>query len=138
VDASIVAKWVLPDEPHQENAVKLMEDYVSGTAELCAPSFISQEIANALWRAVKLRRISDEDAQVSLKALNDMQIELYELDWDQLSQTLKIACKLNLTIYDASYLFLTQKVKSRLITADNKLYEMVKGHFEVLHIKDYL
>jgi predicted nucleic acid-binding protein len=63
VDASVVAKWVLPGEPYQENAVKLKEDFASGTAELCAPSFITQEVANSFWRAVKLGRLSEEDAQ---------------------------------------------------------------------------
>ena len=138
MDASVVAKWVLPDEQHQENAVKLKEDSASGTAELCAPSFITQEVANSLWKAVKLKRIPEEDAQEALKALNDMQIELYELDWNQLSQALGIACKLNMTIYDASYLFLANENKINFITADNKLYETAKRHFGVIHVKDYL
>ena len=137
VDASVVAKWVLPGEPYQENAVKLKEDHVSGTAELCAPAFIAQEVGNAFWRAVKLRRLSKEDAQEALKALNDMKIELHELNWTEASQGLNIACTLDLAIYDAAYLFLTNKTKARLITADNKLYETAKRNFEVLHLKDY-
>jgi len=138
VDSNVVAKWVLPGEPYQENAVRLKEDHVSGLAELCAPNLIVQEVANALWRAVKLGRISEEDAQEALEALNDMRIELHELNWAQISQGLSIACKLDLTIYDASYLFLANKMKARFITADNRLYETAKGHFGILHVKDYL
>ena len=138
VDASVVAKWVLPGEPYQENAIKLKDDHVLGRVDLCAPAFLVQEVANALWRAVKLRRLAEEDAQEALKALNDMRIELHEIDWAQASQGLEIACKLNIALYDASYLFLTNKMKARLITADNKLYETAKGHFEVLHVKDYV
>ena len=138
MDASVVAKWVLPVEMYQENALKLRNDNTSGRAELFAPTILSAEVANALWRAVKLKRLSEEDAQEALKALNDMRIELHELDWAQASQGLEIACKLNIALYDASYLFLTNKMKARLITADNKLYETAKGHFEVLHVKDYV
>jgi predicted nucleic acid-binding protein len=138
VDASVVAKWVLPGEPHQENAVKLKQDYISGIASLSAPAFITLEVANAMWRAVKLGRIIEEDAQEALKALNDMRIELHESDWIQASQGLSIACKLDLTIYDASYLSLTDKTKAQFITADNKLYEKAKQHFGVLHLKNYL
>lgn len=138
MDASVVAKWVLPGEPYQEKAIKLKEDQASGIVELCAPSFIVQEVANSLWRAVKLKRIAEEDAQEALKALNDMRIELYELDWTKLSQALSISCKLNVTIYDAAYLFLNNEIKIPLITADNKLYEMAKSHFKVIHVKDYL
>ena len=138
MDASVVAKWVLPGEPYQENAVKLKQDYVSGITSLSAPAFITSEVGNALWRAVKLGRIIEEDAQEALKALNDMRIELHESDWVQASQGLSIACKLDLTIYDASYLALTDKTKAQFITADNKLYEKAKKHFGVLHLKNYL
>ena len=138
VDASVVAKWVLPGEPFQENAVKLKEDSVSGTANLCAPAFLAQEVANSLWKAVKLGRTAEEDAQDALKALGDMQIELHDLSWVPLSRVLSIACKLDLTVYDAGYLFLTEKTKSCFVTSDNKLYEKAKKHFEVMHIKDYL
>ena len=138
MDASVVAKWVLPGEPYQENAVKLKEDHVSGVAFLSAPAFITQEVGNALWRAVKLGRIVEEDAQDALEALNDMGIELHELNWTQISQELSIACKLDLTIYDASYLLLSERLKASFITADNKLYEKSKKHFGLLHVKNYL
>ena len=137
VDASVVAKWVLPGEPFQENAIKLKNDHVLGLVELHAPLFIVEEVANALWRATKLKRLSQEDAQEALNALNDMKIELHQLDWAQAAQSLEIACKHNITLYDASYLFLTDKIKVQLLTADNKLYETAKDHFKVLNIKEY-
>jgi predicted nucleic acid-binding protein len=137
VDASIIAKWVLPGEPYQEDAVRLKEDFVAGIVELCAPNFIVEEVANALWRAIKLERISEKDAKMALEALGDMKIELHETNWVQASHELNIACKLNLTVYDASYLLLTNKTKTSLITADEKLYENSKRHFKVTHIKEY-
>jgi predicted nucleic acid-binding protein len=138
VDASVVAKWVLPDEEYQENTIKLKKDRISRIAELSAPSFIVQEVANALWRAVKLQRFSKENAQEALIALDNMQIELYPFSWIQSSQELDIACKLNIAIYDAAYLLLAEKTKTQLITADNKLYEKAKNNYKVLHIKDYV
>ncbi|MEM3696827.1 MAG: type II toxin-antitoxin system VapC family toxin [Candidatus Bathyarchaeia archaeon] len=137
VDASVIAKWVLPGEPYQEGAVKLKEDFVAGVVELCAPNFVVEEVANALWRAIKLERISEKDAKMALEALGDMKIELHETNWAQASHELDIACKLNLTVYDASYLLLTNKTKTSLITADKKLYENAKHHFKIMHIKEY-
>jgi predicted nucleic acid-binding protein len=138
VDACVVAKWVLPGEPYQENAVKLKADFVLGAVELCAPAFLVQEVANSLWRAVKLMRLSEKGAQEALIALNDMKIDFQELDWVQASQALQISCKLNLALYDACYVFLSKKMKAQLVTADSKLYETAKVGFNVLHIKDYL
>ena len=137
VDASVIAKWVLPGEPNQENSIKLKNDHVSGLVELHAPAFIVEEVANALWRATKLKRLSFEDAQETLKALGDMKIILHELDWTQAAQALEIACKHNIALYDASYLFLTNKIKAHLITADNKLHEKAKDYFKIENIKDY-
>jgi predicted nucleic acid-binding protein len=137
VDASVVAKWVLPVEMYQENALKLRDDHVSERAELFAPTILTAEVANALWRAVKLKRLTEEDAQEALKTLGDTKITLYELDWSQISQVLKIACMLDSAIYDAAYLFLSDKIEAQLVTSDTKLYEKAKEHFHVLHIKDY-
>ena len=104
---------------------------------MCAPSFLTQEVANSLWRAVKLKRLTLEAAQEALKLLNDTQIQLIELNWAHLPQALIIACDLNLTIYDAVYLLLCEKTKAQLITADEKLYESSKMKYKTLHIKDY-
>ena len=100
--------------------------------------FVTQEVGNALWRATKLGRITETDAQDALEALNDMRIQLSELTWTQVSKGLGIACKLEIAIYDAAYLFLSEKSKTKFITADDKLYEKSKRHFEVLHIKNYV
>jgi len=137
VDASVVAKWVLPVEMYQENALKLRDDHVSERAELFAPTILTAEVANALWRAVKLQRLTEEDSQEALKTLGDTKITLCELDWYQISQVLKIACMLDSAIYDAAYLFLSDKIEAQLVTSDTKLYEKAKEHFHVLHIKDY-
>jgi len=138
VDASVVAKWILSGEPYQENTAKLKEDFVAGQVELCAPALVVNEVANALWRAIKLGRITENDAKEALKALGEMKIELYQSCWNEACQELSIACKLGLTVYDAAYLFLAEKTRASLITADEKLYESAKAHFRILHIKDYL
>ena len=137
MDASVVAKWVLPVEMYQENALKLRNDNTSGRAELFAPTILSVEVANAFWRAVKLKRLSEEDAQEALTTLGDTKIALCELDWSQISKVLKIACMLDSAIYDAAYLFLSDKIDAQLVTSDTKLYEKAKENFNVLHIRDY-
>jgi len=138
VDASVIAKWVLPGEPFQEKALRLKEDHVSGLIELSAPGVVVQEVANALWRAVGLKRISEADAKEALEALSDMRIELRELSWAQTAEALSIACDLDLTIYDTSYVFLANELKVPLVTADKTLYKTARKKFKILHIKDYL
>jgi len=138
IDASVIAKWILPGEPYQEKAVKLKEDYILGLVVLCAPSFTVQEVANALWRATKLGRILKKDAEEALTALGDMRIELHDLNWAEVTEGLAIASSLNLTVYDASYLHLSDKLRAPLITADETLYERARERFKLIHVKDYL
>jgi predicted nucleic acid-binding protein len=137
VDASVVAKWVLPVELYQENALKLRDDHVSRRIELFAPTILSIEVTNALRKAVKLKRLSQQDAQEALKTLGNLNISTYEIDWIDAAQILDIASNLDTAIYDATYLFLAHKIKARFITSDNKLYERAKRDFEVLHVKEY-
>jgi len=118
--------------------LRLKEDHVSGAMELSAPGVVVQEVANALWRATRLKRISEADAKEALRALNDMRIELHEVSWAQSAQALGIACDLDLTIYDSSYVLLAGELKVPLITADKTLYETAGKKFKILHIKDYV
>jgi len=138
VDASVVAKWVLPGEPYQEKALRLKEDHVSGAVDLSAPGVVVQEVANALWKATRLKRISEADAKEALKALNDMRIELHDVSWAQSAQALGIACDLGLTIYDSSYVLLADELKVPLITGDKTLCETASKKFKILYIKDYV
>ena len=114
MDASVVAKWVLPIEPHQENALKLKDDHISKRAELYAPSILIIEVTNVLWKAIKFKRITQENAQEALQILGNINLSLYEPNWVEASQILNIGCKLDCAIYDAAYLFLAQKNKASI------------------------
>ena len=103
-----------------------------------APSFMTQEVANALWVAIKLGRITQEDAQKALSSSDELQIKFYDFKWTEVSAELAIANRLDLTIYDAAYILLSEKMNTQLITADDKMYKKAKDHFKVLHLKDYV
>jgi predicted nucleic acid-binding protein len=68
-----------------------------------------------------------------------MSIELFEFSWVDISEVLTIATDLELTVYDASYLWLSKKLYAPLITADDQLYAKAKttSQFQTLHIKEY-
>ncbi len=137
VDASVVVKWVLPGEPYEENALIAKKNHASGIATMMAPSLMVLEVGNSLWKAIKHRRINQEDAHEALKTLDNLHISLHELNWSDVSAVLTIAGKTNLTIYDATYLFLSRKMQAQVITADDKMYEKAKDNFRLIHLRDY-
>jgi predicted nucleic acid-binding protein len=128
----------LPDEEHLETAMKVKEDHTNGVTALLAPTFLPLEITNALWRAVKLKRLSQNDAQQSLQKLDALGINHYPIDWAESSEVLNIAHQFDVAVYDAAYVYLSEKLKAPLITSDNKLIQKVKPHFEIIDLKEYV
>ena len=55
VDASVVAKWFLP-EPHKDKAEKLLRNFLGGKVELIGPDLLVAEVGNLLWKRSALRR----------------------------------------------------------------------------------
>jgi predicted nucleic acid-binding protein len=49
VDASVAAKWFLP-EPYKDKAERLLRDFLDETVELIAPDLIVAEVGNLLWK----------------------------------------------------------------------------------------
>src|SRR5712692_1971288 len=65
VDASVVAKWFLP-EAHKDKAEKLLRDFLDEKVELTAPDLLVAEVGNILWkRSTLLRDISPLQAAQS-------------------------------------------------------------------------
>ena len=136
VDASVVAKWILVKEEHKENALKIKNDYVANRVGLSSVEFLVEELANALWKAHKLERISRDDAVEALKALGSMGIELHRLSWSQVAEVMGIAFDLGITVYDASYVYLSDELGLPLITADGCLYDAARNSFKVVYVGD--
>jgi predicted nucleic acid-binding protein len=88
--------------------------------------------------AVKRKRISREDAQLSYKKIEAIGLDLYPIDWIESSEVLDIAHRYDIAVYDAAYVYLSDKLKAPLITSDNKLIQKVKPHFEVIDLKEYV
>lgn len=137
VDASVVAKWVLPDESEEVGPAKLKQDLVEGRVELHAPSIMPLEVANVLWRAEKAGRIARRDATEALRALAGLRLALHELGWDDIAESFELASSLDMVTYDAAYLLVSSHLKAPLITADVSLYEKSKAKCRSLLVRDY-
>jgi predicted nucleic acid-binding protein len=134
VDASVILRAFFPDEA-QEQAQWLIRDHVAGQLTLEAPSLLSYELCNAIWMAERRGRISHDQADEILQAIEDLNIQIQHLNWKDL---LPIARKYGRTAYDAAYLALAQTSQQPFITGDERLYHAVREHLDwVLWIEDY-
>ena len=118
VDASVAAKWYLP-EPDTGAALALRESHVNGDIRLVAPDLMVYEVANALRY----------HPRAGMDRLAEHIGDLFALDigFDPTSETSMIAAihsafRLGLSIYDASYISLAERLDTVVYTADESLY----------------
>ncbi len=112
VDASALAA-VLFEEPEAAQIVEQLGDSI-----LMAPTLLAYEIANICWK--KIRRNPERRAAI-LEAYALMgRMEIEEVDVS-MSAALLLADRENLTVYDASYLWLSRALGVGLVTLDARL-----------------
>jgi predicted nucleic acid-binding protein len=112
VDASALAA-VLFGEPEAPRVAEQL-----GDSALTAPTLFSYEIANICWK--KLRRHPEKRAALleAYSFLDRMNVEEMEVS---IPEALLLADREKLTVYDASYLWLSRKLGVELITLDGDL-----------------
>jgi predicted nucleic acid-binding protein len=122
VDANIILQAFFPDEV-QPKAQALIRDHVSGRVQLAAPTLLVYEVANAVLQAVRRGRVTAEDAEAILVAVEGLGIETEPVSWQQM---LPLARRFDRSAYDAAYLALAEARGEPLVTGDEKLYNAVR------------
>jgi predicted nucleic acid-binding protein len=128
VDVSVAVKWFLP-EVHAEAARQL----IAPEYELAAPDLIWPEFGNVLW---KRRRRQEMTAEMSHQILADFRrIPMMIAPADPfIPLALEIADRTGRTVYDALYLAMAEQAGCRMVTADRKLYNALRGDRTAAHI----
>lgn len=134
IDASVAAKWLLPDE-YDPKADIIKTEFSNRETAVAVPTLIFYEINNLLKSAVSGKRINAKD---SLGFQNSFTNLDFIIHWSRelLKGTLQKALDLNISSYDAAYVALAEHLKIPLFTADEKLIKKVKSPL-VKSLKDY-
>lgn len=121
VDASVVIKWFIP-EIYSSSSRELLNNKTT----FLAPELIYYEVTNVLWSKQKQKEISSFEAKEILSLF--LRLPFKTTSGKLLAEmALEIAENLLCSIYDATYLALAWKEKSKFITADKKFYMKVRG-----------
>ncbi|MBI2461154.1 MAG: type II toxin-antitoxin system VapC family toxin [Candidatus Rokubacteria bacterium] len=87
--------------------------------------------------AVKFsRRATEPDTAEALAALRELEIEVEPLDWELLRKATAIAWAYGVSLYDAAYVALAERLGFPLLTADDALVKKMRGHSIVLRLRD--
>jgi predicted nucleic acid-binding protein len=113
IDASVAIKWVV-EEPGTQQALLLRQH------SLAAPDLLVPECANILWKKVRRRELTEDEAMLAARLLERADVQL-ELMRPLLEPATRVAIALDHPAYDCTYLALAQVLSCPLVTADERL-----------------
>ena len=124
LDCSVTVSWFIPDE-FSKNSLNI-KDKISEKGAI-VPTIWFLEVGNVLLISERRKRITKEQRQIALYILNDLPIKTDELTFKNAwFETIELAERYNLTLYDACYLELALRYNSPLATFDNNLKQAAK------------
>lgn len=120
VDASVAAKWVLPEE-HRDRALELYEDCQHTGAVIAVPPHMPIEVVNVIRRRIARRIIDHTEGRELLRTFTQFKVRLV-IPPSLYEDALDLAERFNLpTVYDSHYVALASILESDLWTADEAL-----------------
>jgi len=122
VDASVVIKWHVT-EVHSAAALRLLRD---DAPALHAPDLVFPEVGNILWKKVRRGDLTDVQAREIGRLVVVAPLEIHPSS-PLLEAALEIALRTGRTVYDSLYAAMAVQLDCRLVTADEKLYNALKG-----------
>ena len=120
VDASVVLKWLIPEDGSVE-ALKLRS-----VNSFAAPSLLFSEVTNILWKKVRRGEVSEPDALEAVGILGRLAIDI-QSDRDLCADACRLSIVLDHPAYDCFYLVAAARLDTILVTADEKLLRKLEA-----------
>ncbi len=121
VDASAIAALYIPEEGSE-----LVEKALGQARSLHTLDLAAYEVANVVWKHARRGLLRQEEAaelvEEALRFLKTLEIHTYA---EVLEDALRLAFRHGITIYDAAYAALAEKIGGKLLTLDKQLAEKI-------------
>ena len=125
VDASVAAKWLLP-ERGSDAAARLLDDRTA----LHVPELFDAELGNLLWKRVRRNELDAPTAAGLVSLVRRMPATRHRHD-ALLEGALSLALDLSISVYDALYVALAVALNARLVTFDRRLIDRAAAVVEI-------
>ena len=130
VDASVVIKWFVP-EIHSDAACRLL----SARHEYFSPDLLFPEVGNVIWKKVRRGELTAAQGERLAADISTVAVELVPTR-GLLLDAHALAVTAGLTVYDSMYLALAVRLKTEMITADDRLGRTVAAHaMTAVHVR---
>lgn len=122
IDSSFFLCYLMPDE-YDASVQRIFNEFKSEKIRLFSAPILPFEVINGIFAAIISKRINNELALLLAKEFLKLPIKLKKIDY---LEVLKISQKYKLTVYDASYVWLSKKENIPLLTLDRKMQKLAK------------
>jgi predicted nucleic acid-binding protein len=124
IDASVVLAWLAPDEVVIGEVNRMLELSAQGKFGFTAPELLKYEVWNSLKTLVDRKRLAVEKLPEAIEKFETLRIK-FVIHQDG-EEVVKTAIKENLSGYDAAYVVLARKTKTKLLSLDKKLIRLAQ------------
>lgn len=131
IDSSVIVKWV-SDEPDSGTALAIRAMAADGNVIISEFSLF--EVANALRFKASF---NEQQTRRAIGTLVGSQITILPFDIGVLADAIESAYRYDLTVYDSYFVGLADLEGLRLITADEKMAVKVRGHSDVMTLREF-
>jgi predicted nucleic acid-binding protein len=135
VDSSVVAKWFLT-EPGSDRAIELRDEFATGRLDLSVPTLLFYEVMNALRFSGSFSRA---DLSMAARSLSNYRFDIWRPRGKVLELSTELSHDKDVTVYDACYVALAQRIGSKVVTEDRELLTkfperaVAASKFEIVH-----
>jgi predicted nucleic acid-binding protein len=137
VDASVAVKWGLRDEGSIIHADAVLDLYQLGVIDLVTAECLRYEVAGAIRKAHRTRRVTENEARVALETFLAIAVPHAQDDRLVIS-AYELSVRTGCSFYDGMYVALAVSLQRPLILADRRLRNALEGHeIETLWLDDW-
>ena len=121
VDANLTLSYVIP-LPYSQLAMAYFDQWAQAQARLVVPVLWRYEVLSGLRKAINMKMLTLEQAIISFKTLQEMDLEEIPSSEKEIDKILVWAERLQqMVAYDAVYLALSEQMGAEFWTADRRL-----------------
>ena len=136
LDSSVAFKWHIR-EVGSDQALRIRDDFLKGTAELLAPDVFPVEIAHSLTRAERQGRITPAEGAIRMQDALALLPYLHGY-LKLLPRAYELSSQTRQGVYDCLYVALAEREGCELITADSRLIANLQASFPFIRSLDSL
>jgi predicted nucleic acid-binding protein len=120
-DCSILVKWEIASEPHAAEAREMMLDWRAGAIDLCAPDQLRTEVVAAFLKALRQRRLTEDEARDAIRRSFALALNYYKTTPRVLLGAFEIARHYGLRPYDCIYVAMALRKQVEFWSGDQRL-----------------